>query len=225
MKFLVDLFPIIVFFVAYQQRDMYYATGAVMIACTVQTFGYRISAKSYDRNHILALALVVPFGALTLIFRDPTFIKWNGTVELWLLAIGLIGSQYFGDTPLIERMLGGGLELPKAIWSKLNVIWATFFVLSGAANLYVAYNFEEATWVNFRMFGMTGISVVFVAANLVWIMRVAPPMEPLAQGTDDAGDEAESTPSNTSQGSHKSASQGSHKSASQGSHKPASEDS
>jgi intracellular septation protein len=182
MKFLIDLFPIVVFFFVYQQRDLYDATLAVMIACAFQTFGYRLFAKQFDRNHILALALVVPFGALTLIFRDPTFIKWNGTVELWLLAIGLIGSQYIGDQPLIQRMLGGGLELPEPIWRKLNFIWATFFVATGAANLYVAYNYEEETWVNFRMFGMTGLSVVFVAANLVWIMRVAPPPD---HGSDD----------------------------------------
>lgn len=174
MKFLIDLFPIIVFFVVYQQRDMYDATIAVMISCAVQTFGYRTFARVFDRNHVLALVLVLPFGALTLIFRDPTFIKWNGTVELWLLALGLIGSQFLGDRPLIQRMLGAGLELPEAMWRKLNFVWAAFFIASGAANLYVAYQFEEATWVNFRMFGMTGLSVAFVAANLVWIMRVAP---------------------------------------------------
>ncbi|MFB0978195.1 MAG: septation protein A [Myxococcota bacterium] len=182
MKFFIDLFPIVIFFFVYQQSDLYDATLAVMIACALQTFGYRLFAKEFDRNHILALVLVVPFGALTLIFRDPTFIKWNGTVELWLLAIGLIGSQYIGDQPLIQRMLGGGLELPEPIWRKLNFIWAAFFVASGAANLYVAYNYEEETWVNFRMFGMTGLSVVFVAANLVWIMRVAPPPD---DGLDD----------------------------------------
>lgn len=175
MKFFVDLFPVIAFFVVYQMRDMYDATAAVMMACAVQTFGYWLFARKFDRNHVLALALVIPFGALTLIFRDPTFIKWNGTVELWLLALGLIGSQYIGDRPLIERMLGKGFELPKELWSKLNLVWAAFFFLSGAANLYVAYNYAEETWVNFRMFGMTGLSVVFVAANLVWIMRVAPP--------------------------------------------------
>ncbi len=100
--------------------------------------------------------------------------KRKGTVELWLLAIGLIGSQYNGGQPLIQRMLGGGLELPEPVWRKLNFIWAAFFVASGAANLYVAYNYEEETWVNFRMFGMTGLSVVFVAATLAWIMPVAP---------------------------------------------------
>ena len=77
--------------------------------------------------------------------------------------------------PVHRRSLGKGFELPKELWSKLNLVWAAFFFLSGAANLYVAYNYAEETWVNFRMFGMTGLSVVFVVANLVWIVRVAPP--------------------------------------------------
>jgi len=182
MKFIVDLFPIVVFFVAYHQRDMYFATGAVMIACAIQTLGYRLTAGKFDRNHVMAFALVLPFGALTLILRDPTFIKWNGTVELWLLAIGLIGSQYIGDKPMIERMLGSGFELPKLLWRKLNYVWAAFFAFSGALNLFVAFNFEEETWVNFRMFGMTGLSVAFVAANMIWILRVAP--DPAATAID-----------------------------------------
>lgn len=190
MKFIVDLFPIVVFFVAYHQRDMYYATGAVMAACALQTLGYRLVAGSFDRNHVMAFVLVLPFGALTLIFRDPTFIKWNGTVELWLLAVGLIGSQYIGDKPLIERMLGSGVELPKELWRKLNYMWAAFFAFSGACNLYVAYNFAEKTWVNFRLFGMTGMSLVFVAGVVLWIMRVGP--EP-----DAATSPAESTPTPT----------------------------
>lgn len=178
MKFLVDLAPIILFFVAYQQRDMYYATGVVMIACAIQTVGWRLFSGEFDRNHVLAVALVLPFGGLTLILRDPTFIKWNGTIELWLLAIGLIGSQFIGDRPLIERMLGaGGLDLPDEMWRKLNAIWAAFFIASGALNLYVAYGYDEETWVNFRMFGLTGLSIGFVVLNFVWIMRNAPPPE------------------------------------------------
>ena len=190
MKFLVDLFPVIVFFAVYQMRDMYDATAALMIACAVQTFGYWIVARSVDHNHVLAL--VLPFGALTLIFRDPTFIKWNGTVELWLLAVGLLGSQFIGERLLIERMLGAGLELPKELWRRLNLVWAVFFVLLGSANLYVAYNVEEEIWMNFRMFGMTGLSVAFVAANIVWIIRVAPPPK---EGAAEATGEPEASPS------------------------------
>jgi len=176
MKFLVDLAPVVIFFVVYQQREMYAATGAVMIACAIQTMGWRLFNGSFDRNHLFALALVLPFGALTLLLRDPTFIKWNGTVELWGLAAALIASQYIGDKPLIERMLGAAeLELPSAMWRRLNFVWAAFFLFSGASNLYVAYNYEEETWVNFRMFGLTAMSVAFMAASLVWIIRNAPP--------------------------------------------------
>jgi intracellular septation protein len=178
VKFLVDLAPIILFFVAYQQRDMYFATGVVMVACAIQAVGWRLFSGQFDRNHVLAVVLVLPFGGLTLALRDPMFIKWNGTIELWILTIGLVGSQYIGDRPLIERMLGaGGLDLPDEMWRRLNAIWAIFFFVCGSLNLYVAYNFAEETWVNFRMFGLTGLSIAFVVLNFVWIMRNAPPIE------------------------------------------------
>ena len=177
MKFIVDLFPIVIFFGVYQQTDMYAATAAVMVACMLQTFGYRLFSHQFDRNHVLALVLVLPFGALTLVLRDPMFIKWNGTVELWLLAAALFGSQFIGDKSLIERMAGGGLDLTPEIWRRLTWAWILFFVFSGACNIYVAYSWEEAAWMNFKMFGMTGMSIVFVAAQMVWIMRVLPPRE------------------------------------------------
>jgi len=186
LKFFVDLAPVILFFVAYQQRDMYFATGVIMVACTLQTLGWRLVSGAFDRNHVLAVALVMPFGGLTLLLRDPTFIKWNGTIELWLLAVGLIGSQFVGDRPLIQRMLGaGGLELPLELWRKLNVVWAVFFFACGALNLHVAYNFAEETWVNFRMFGLTGLSIGFVIANLIWIMRNAPELPPEEEESQD----------------------------------------
>jgi intracellular septation protein len=177
VKFLIDLFPIIAFFGAYQWSDMFVATAVVMVACAVQTFGYRLVSGEFDRNHLLALILVLPFGALTLLLRDPMFIKWNGTVELWFLAVALLVSQYVGEKPLIERMMGEGLVLPPKIWRQVNLAWVLFFLFSGACNIYVAYNFEEATWMNFKMFGMTGMSIAFVALQMVWIMRVMPPQE------------------------------------------------
>jgi intracellular septation protein len=134
----------------------------------------------------MALVLVLPFGTLTLVFQDPTFIKWNGTVEVWLLAVGLLASQYIGDKPLIERMLGEGFDLTPKIWRQLNFAWIAFFLFSGACNLYVAYGYDEATWMNFKMFGMTGMSVVFVVAQMAWIIRVMPPQDtPEDEGTAD----------------------------------------
>ena len=112
----------------------------------------------------------MPFGALTLVLQDPTFIKWNGTVELWILAAALIGSQFIGEKPLIERMMGA-IDLPRKRWRQLNAAWVVFFLFSGACNIVVAYGCEEETWVMFRMFGMIGMSVVFVGAQMIWIMK------------------------------------------------------
>ena len=175
MKFLVDLFPVVIFFAAYHQADMYVATGAVMGACMAQTFGYRAFGGAYDKNHLLALVLVLPFGAATLAFRDPAFIKWNGTVETWLLGLLFLGSQLVGDRPAVERMLGHAFEAPRSLWVRLNLAWAAFFFVSGLANIFVAYRFDEATWVNFRLFGLTGMSIVFIVAQMVWLMRSLPP--------------------------------------------------
>jgi intracellular septation protein len=170
MKFFVDTIPVIVFFVAYYQSDMYGATLAVMIACGLQTAGYRIFSGAFDRNHLLALVLVLPFGLLTLLLRDPTFIKWNGTVELWLLAAALVVSQFVGEKPLIERMMGA-VDLPRKRWRQLNAVWVLFFLFSGTCNIVVAYGCDEETWVMFRMFGMIGMSVVLVAAQMFWILK------------------------------------------------------
>ena len=170
MKFLVDIFPVVAFFAAYYQSDMYGATAAVMLACALQTVGYRIFAGDFDRNHVLALGLILPFGVLTLVLRDPTFIKWNGTVELWILALALIVSQFVGEKPLIERMMGA-LELPRERWRQLNVAWVLFFLFSGSCNIVVAYGFDEETWVNFRLFGMIGMSIVFVGLQTIWIVK------------------------------------------------------
>jgi intracellular septation protein len=171
MKSLLDMLPVIVFFVAYYQSDLFGATAAVMVACGLQTFGYRLFAGKFDRNHLMALVLVLPFGGLTLLLRDPNFIKWNGTVELWLLAAALIGSRYVGKKkPLLERMMGV-IELPKKRWEQLNTAWASFLFVQGVCNIVVAYGFEEKTWVNFRLFGMTGMSLAFVGAQMYWILK------------------------------------------------------
>ena len=170
MKFLVDILPLIVFFVAYYQSDLYGATAAVMIGCALQTAGYRIFTGQFDRNHLLALGLVLPFGAFTLVLRDPNFIKWNGTVELWILAVALVVSQYIGEKPLLERMLGA-IKLSRKRWRQLNMAWVIFFLFLGTCNLVVAYGCEEETWVNFRMFGMTGMSLAFVGAQMFWLFK------------------------------------------------------
>jgi len=119
----------------------------------------------------VTLGLIVVFGGLTLAFRDPTFIQWKPTIVNLLFALAFLGSQYIGEKSFIERMMGASITLPKKEWIKLNLSWVLFFVFLAISNLYVAYNFSEDTWVNFKLFGMMGLTFVFIIAQGIYLTR------------------------------------------------------
>jgi intracellular septation protein len=99
------------------------------------------------------------------------FIKWKPTVVNWLFGLVFLGSQFFGQRTLIERMMGHAIAAPSPVWSRLNWAWTLFFVFMGLLNLYVAFNFSEDTWVNFKLFGMMGLTLVFVFAQAFYLSR------------------------------------------------------
>ncbi len=171
MKFLADFFPILLFFIAYQMYDIYVAT-AVAIGSSFLQVGFEwFRHRKVERMHLITLGLLVVFGGLTLILRDPLFIKWKPTVVNWLFGAVFLGSQLFGRKTMIERMMTHAIELPKRIWVRLNLAWGLFFIGSGILNLYVAFNFAEETWVNFKLFGMLGLTVVFIILQAFYMAR------------------------------------------------------
>lgn len=173
MKLLTDFLPIVLFFVAYQLYDIYVAT-AVAIATSILQIGYFwLLRKQLEKMHLVTLGLLVIFGGLTLLLRDPLFIKWKPTVVNWLFATVFVGSQFIGKKPLVARVMGHAVDLPDAIWGRLNISWGLFFLVSGALNLYVAFNFSEAAWVNFKLFGMLALTVVFIILQSFYMARHA----------------------------------------------------
>lgn len=170
MKILFDFFPVLLFFIVYKVYDIYTATAVLIIACAVQTFGHRILKGKFENAHIITLVLVALFGGLTLYLQDDTFIKWKPTAINWLFAIIFIGSQFIGEKTIIERMMGANITLPSPVWTKLNVAWALFFVVLGALNIYVAFSFDTDTWVNFKMFGLMGLTFAFIVAQSFYLM-------------------------------------------------------
>jgi intracellular septation protein len=162
MKFLFDLFPIILFFAAYKFAGIYYATGVAIVATIAQIGWVWFRHRKVDTMLWVSLALVVVFGGATLIFKNPVFIKWKPTVLYWLFAISLIGSQLFLKKNLIRAMMQAQVELPDLAWKRLNFSWAAFFAVMGIVNIYVAYHFSEAVWVDFKLFGFMGLMLVFV---------------------------------------------------------------
>lgn len=171
MKILYDFFPVLLFFLAYKFYDIYIATAVAMVAAFLQTIGYWWKYRKFEIMHLVTLGMILVLGSITLIFHNPVFIKWKPTLVNWLFSAVFLGSHWFSDKTIIERMLSTQVTLPNSIWIRLNLAWVVFFLLSGVINLYVAYNFSEAAWVNFKLFGMMGLTITFVLLQTVYLSR------------------------------------------------------
>ncbi len=175
MQLLFDFFPVIAFFVAYKLADIYVATGVIIVAVIIQMAVQWIRHRKISPMMLISAVLVLVFGTITLLVHDKTFIQWKPTVLNWLFAAGFLVSQFVGEQPVIQRLMGTNLELERPVWLKLNLMWVGFFVLMGALNLYVAFSFAESTWVNFKLFGMLGLTLVFALLQGVWLSSKMPP--------------------------------------------------
>jgi intracellular septation protein len=149
-----------------------FATLVIILATILQNILHYLVYKRLERMHLISLAILLAFGSLTLVLKDSAFIQWKVTVFNWLFALVFIGSQYVGNRkPLVERMMSNAMQVPAQIWTKVNWMWAAFFVFIGVLNLIVAYNFSEAIWVDFKLFGILGLTFVFVIAQAIYLQR------------------------------------------------------
>ena len=171
MKFFFDLFPIILFFIAYKFFGIFTATAVAIGATFMQIAWVWHRHRKVDNMLWVSLGLIVVFGGATLIFKNPTFIKWKPTVLYWLFAVTLFVSDLFIGKNLIKAMMQKQVTLPEIAWRKLNLSWAIFFTVMGGVNLYVAYNYSEDTWVNFKLFGILGMMLIFVVLQGVMLSK------------------------------------------------------
>lgn len=162
MKFFFDLFPIILFFIAFKLYGIYAATAVAIVATFGQIGWMWARHRRVDTMLWVSLAIIVIFGGATLLLHDDTFIKWKPTVLYWLFAATLLLGQAIFKKNLIATMMNNQLELPPHVWFNLNLSWAGFFSAMGGANLYVAFHYTTASWVNFKLFGTLGLMLVFV---------------------------------------------------------------
>jgi len=176
MKILADLFPIILFFITYKLGDIYLATLVAILASGVQVLWSRYSKGRFEKLPLITLATLMVLGGATLIFRNELFIKWKPTAIYWVLASAFLISQFIGKRPIIQRLIEQNISLPNRVWQQLNISWAIFFILLGCVNLYVVYNFDTNTWVNFKLFGTMGLSILFIIAQGIYISRHQKPL-------------------------------------------------
>ncbi|AIR67994.1 MULTISPECIES: septation protein A [Dickeya] len=174
MKQLIDFIPLIVFFVCYKLYDIYVASGALIAATAAALLLSWFIYRKIEKMMLLTFLMVAVFGTLTLVFHNDQFIKWKVTIIYTLFAIALLFSQFVMKKTLIQRMLGKELSLPEMVWAKLNISWAVFFLLCGLANIYIAFWLPQSVWVDFKVFGLTGLTLVFTLLCGVYIYRHLP---------------------------------------------------
>jgi intracellular septation protein len=171
MKLLFDFFPIVLFFIVYKTCDIYTATAVAMVASVSQVLLYRLKFQRYDKMHLISLAIIVILGGATLFFHNPWFIKWKPTGIYWLSALVFLGSSFIGSKPLIQKMMEANVQLSTQIWHRLNGAWSLFFIVMGALNLYVAYYYDTDAWVNFKLFGGVGFTLIFVLIQAFYLTK------------------------------------------------------
>ena len=195
VKFLFDLFPIILFFAAYRwgtsnpaeaasllsalglhlaseaKPGVFLATVAAIAATFVQIGWVWAKHRKVDTMLWVSLGLIVVFGGATLLLQDETFIKWKPTVLYWLFALALGLAPVLFERNLIRVLMEKQVTLPDPVWARLNLGWAGFFTFMGVANLFVAFNYSTDTWVDFKMFGTLGLMVLFILGQSIYLAR------------------------------------------------------
>lgn len=172
MKLLLDFLPVIIFFIVYKSTDDIILATAILIPATLLQMLYTwIKTHKIEMIQLVTLGLVVVLGGATILFQDKTFIQWKPTVVTWLFAAAFLGSQFIGEKTIIQRLMGGTIEMPNPAWKQLNYAWVVFYIILGAVNLFVAYTMSEETWVNFKLFGMLGLTLIFILLQGFYISK------------------------------------------------------
>lgn len=178
MQIFVDFLPVVAFVLAYWLTDMKTAIVVIMGAMAAQVAITYLIKRTVNRMLLASAALVIVMGTISLLIDNDLIFKWKPTMFNWTLAAVFLGSRYIGDRPVVQRLMQSvakdEIVLAAQDWQRLNLMWVAFFAVSGAANLYVAYRFSENVWVNFKLFGLLGMTLAFVFFQALWLSKRMP---------------------------------------------------
>jgi intracellular septation protein len=173
MNQLLEWLPLIVFFAGFKLLGIYWATAGLMAACVLQLTVHRLRTGKFKTMHIITVGVVLVLGSATLLLHDRRFIQWKPTVLLGLASAAFLGSMVLGKQPLARRLLEAvfnePLPVPPRTWLVINSLWVGWLALLAAANIYVARNFDESVWVNFKVFGITVAMLIFMVPQVLWL--------------------------------------------------------
>jgi len=170
MKILIDFLPILLFFGAYKTYGIYVGTAVLMAATVVQMGVIYAIDRKLQMMHKVTLALVLVFGAMTLILQDERFIKWKPTVLYAAMAIALAVAVWVYKKNFLKMLLGSQLTLPDPVWMRLNMVWIGYSAFMSLVNAYVAAYYSTEAWVNFKLWGYA-FPLIFIVGQGFYISR------------------------------------------------------
>lgn len=175
LHFFYDFFPVLLFFLTFKFYDIYAATIVGIVATGLQVLVTWLWKRKWDKQQIITFVIFTIFGSMTLYFHDPLFVKWKPTVVFWIFAVVFLLFHFIGKKTLVERMLAHAFEgkilIPNRIWKRLNLAWILFFICMGAINIFIAYRYSTDTWVNFKFYGIMGLSILFMLGQVLCLSR------------------------------------------------------
>jgi len=173
MQLLADFLPLLLFFAAYLYDDLYFAVGVLMVAMPIGLALKTYLTGKLDKIYLGSTIFLLVFGGATLFYRNPLFLYWKPTVFYWAVSIVFLASQWIGRKTIVERLFRQAAELGREQWVKLNLMWVAFFIFAGGLNIYVAYSFSQPVWVKFKVFGLLGLTFVFVIIQAIWMTKAS----------------------------------------------------
>ena len=205
MKFLFDVFPVILFFVSYklsekhadiaqqlannylssfvsgsslsiEQSPIILATAITIIASIAQISFLLLCRKKVDAMLWISFIIITLFGSATIYFHSDTFIKWKPTVLYWCYAAAFVIGQFFFQNKSVESSDGSQIAMPEAVWAKLNLVWIAYFVFMGLLNIYVAFNFPTSTWVDFKLYSLAALPIFTILQSVFLAKYVEEPV-------------------------------------------------
>ncbi|MEL7312280.1 MAG: inner membrane-spanning protein YciB [Pseudomonadota bacterium] len=173
MQAIIDFIPLLLALIAYKQYDIYAATIVLMVTLPLIPLWQKLAGKPVSQIHVWSAGLVIVFGTATLVFRDPRFVMMKPTILYLGLALAFAGLKKVAGLNLAQKMFSSAFELQQKEWDVLANVWAVFFGGMAVLNFYVASQFTEAQWFQFKVWGLTGLTLVFIIAQSVWIATKA----------------------------------------------------
>jgi intracellular septation protein len=182
MKALFDFFPLILFFAAFKLYDIYVATAIAIAATFLQVAYVWIKYRRFETTHIITLVVISFFGGLTLFFHNDAFIMWKPSVVNWIFS-AIVLSSVAVNRSVIKTLMGKQLDLPDRIWYRLSIAWGVFFLAMGFLNMYIAFYYQldlpdevrREIWVNFKVFWMLGLTLLFSVGQMFFIAKYLDP--------------------------------------------------